>query len=284
MKKIVLICIALQIATAFGFTQAPTPKEGTILIASWNIRDFSDHSRNDTELAQICGVLCLFDLVAIQEVLDTTVLDRAVTILKDQYGLDYAYLDSPKSGTSAATAEIYAFLYRKDSVVSIGMGSVVSQAMATLTREPFYALFKAGNFDFYIVDTHLLSAKKDAEREAVQIARAYRAIQALDAEDDVILLGDFNLTPRDPAFADLKSIPSMTCVDESVPTTIRDHLDDNLWFEAGFTREYTGDFGIYKFDEDLFANDDKAASLAVSDHRPVWARFSTQVEDTSHQQ
>ena len=38
-------------------------------------------------------------------------------------------------------------------------------------------------------------------------------------------------------------------------------------------RELTG------FDETDFGNDDKAANLAVSDHRPVWAVFSIDRDD-----
>ena len=34
-----------------------------------------------------------------------------------------------------------------------------------------------------------------------------------------------------------------------------------------------------RFDETDFGNDDKAANLAVSDHRPVWAVFSVTQDD-----
>ena len=37
--------------------------------------------------------------------------------------------------------------------------------------------------------------------------------------------------------------------------------------------------GIIKFDEVLFGNDDKKASLMISDHRPLWAEFDTRVDD-----
>lgn len=282
MKKDVSVLLVFLFLGAFLFAQAPTEKQGTILIATWNIRDFSNKSRNDAELAQICGILRLFDLVGIQEVLDTVVLDRAVAMLKAKYGLDYAYEASAKEGTSAATAEIYAYLFRTDRITPVGTPAVISPETAVVTREPYYALFKAGSFDFYLMEVHFASAKKDAEREAIQVARAYRAVQDLDAEDDVILIGDFNLAPTDAAFADLKGIPSMAWIDNLQPTTIYDHFYDNLWFQSDFTNEYTREWGIYKFDEELFANDDKAASLAVSDHRPVWARFLIGLEDMSH--
>ncbi len=50
-------------------------------------------------------------------------------------------------------------------------------------------------------------------------------------------------------------------------------LYDNIWFASDYLAEYTGVSGIDKFDETDFGNDDKAANLAVSDHRPAWADF-----------
>ena len=50
---------------------------------------------------------------------------------------------------------------------------------------------------------------------------------------------------------------------------IRDtSLYDNILFQTNHVTEYTGENGIDRFDETDFDNDDKAASLAVSDHRP----------------
>jgi hypothetical protein len=46
-----------------------------------------------------------------------------------------------------------------------------------------------------------------------------------------------------------------------------------------FTREFTGTYGIIKFDEVLFRNDDMEASLIISDHRPLWAEFDTNIDD-----
>ena len=43
--------------------------------------------------------------------------------------------------------------------------------------------------------------------------------------------------------------------------------------------EYTDVSGIDKFDETEFGNDDEAANLAVSDHRPVWAELHTDKAD-----
>ena len=52
-----------------------------------------------------------------------------------------------------------------------------------------------------------------------------------------------------------------------------------IWFQAHFTKEFTDRFGVAKFDEVLFGNDDRKASLTISDHRPLWAEFDVRVDD-----
>ena len=52
-----------------------------------------------------------------------------------------------------------------------------------------------------------------------------------------------------------------------------------FWWDSRFLTEWTGAAGIDRFDEAVFGNDDDAASLAVSDHRPVWTTFYTDSDD-----
>ena len=107
----------------------------------------------------------------------------------------------------------------------------------------------------------------------------YAVVQNQDAENDMLLMGDFNLPPDDTGFESLKAIPNMIHMNSEIPTSIKDKLNDNIWFQAHFTKEFTGTYGIIKFDEVLFENDDKKASLAISDHRPLWAEFDISVDD-----
>ena len=111
----------------------------------------------------------------------------------------------------------------------------------------------------------------------------YGQIQDADtSEQDVIIAGDFNREPSDTeSFDRILSFPSMIHLfDLPQKSHIQDSsLYDNIWFQSDYVSEYTGVSGIDKFDEMDFANDDKAASLAVSDHRPVWAEFRITMED-----
>jgi len=148
-------------------------------------------------------------------------------------------------------------------------------------REPFIAMFKAGEFDFYVINIHSIYGDRMNLRreEARKLAGVYALVQSQDSENDVLLMGNFNLPPDDTGFQSLKAIPNIVYVNSVVPTSIKDKLYDNIWFQAHFTTEFTGTYGIIKFDEVLFANDDKKASLMVSDHRPLWAEFEVSVDD-----
>ena len=148
-------------------------------------------------------------------------------------------------------------------------------------RESFIAIFKAGEFDFYVINIHSIygDSVTDRREEARKLAGVYALVQSQDAENDVLLMGDFNLPPDDTGFKSLQAIPNMIYVNGRIPTSIKDKLYDNIWFQAHFTKEFTGRYGIIKFDEVLFGNDDRKASLAISDHRPLWAEFEVSVDD-----
>ena len=106
--------------------------------------------------------------------------------------------------------------------------------------------------------------------------------EANGTEEDVLLVGDFNRNPNDTeAYSRIMAIPSMTRLFELPQKShIRDSsLYDNIFFQSDYVTEYLGSSGIDKFDETDFGNDDEAANLAVSDHRPVWAVFSINQDD-----
>ena len=41
----------------------------------------------------------------------------------------------------------------------------------------------------------------------------------------------------------------MVHVNGTLPTSIKDKLYDNIWFQVHYTREFTGKYGLIKFDE-----------------------------------
>ena len=251
----------------------------SLTLASFNIRIFSTGSRDDAELALIADRLQLFDLIAIQELRDEEVIDRTLQILADR-GHAFRAVVSPPAGRGVK--ELYAFLYRPDKVQPLGPQRLYPDPDDAFIREPFWASFKAGQFDFTLVTIHAIygDSKADRRAEAALLDDIYQLVQGVDPdEQDVIVLGDFNLPPDDPGFVELDALLDPLFTDD-IRTTISDaSLYDNIWFDPVYVQEWTGQIGVDRFDETAFGNDDKAASLAVSDHRPIWATFRIDLVD-----
>lgn len=248
---------------------------GHVKIASWNIRILSN-TRTDAELHMIGQVIQKFDFVAIMELRDSLVLDRLVQIMQKDFGKTYKYELSPKVG-SATQKELYAFLYAYPAFSVVKSGKLFEQI--SFFRQPFYATFRVGNFDFTPIVIHVVWGTSVPERrkEINNLAQVYRSIQDEDPrENDVILVGDFNRNPDDDlAWGPLHTLPSMVHL-FNLPekSMILDtNLYDNMLFQSQYVRECTLDRGIVRFDETDFGNNDEAASEAVSDHRPIWALY-----------
>ncbi|MBD3180935.1 hypothetical protein GF312_01515 [Candidatus Poribacteria bacterium] len=254
----------------------------TMRLASWNIRIFSDNSRDDQELGQISDTIMDYDFVAVIELRDEKVLKRTESILNDM-GKDYDYQISEPVGRGVK--ERYAFLYDNTKVTVLESGQIFPDTEDSFIREPYYATFRAGQFDFTAIAIHVIWGDRVSDRRAEikKLAEVYNQIQELNGpEQDVLLMGDFNREPDDmDSYGDLFGIPSMKPI-ISLPekSHITDSsLYDNIWFQWDYLKEYTGNSGIDKFDEEVFSNNDDMAIIAVSDHRPVWAEFSIIQDD-----
>lgn len=254
-------------------------------LAAWNVRIMSNKSRTDTELQQIARTLADYDFIAIVELRDEAVLKRTQRILAAM-GKTYQYQFSPPVGRGVK--ERVAFLYKKDFISVVRAGELypdLADNKDDFARDPYWATFRAGEFDFSVIAVHIVWGKTVGPRKAEvkALADVYRYVQAANGtEDDVLLLGDFNRNPTDTeSYRPIMAFPSMTRLFAFPQKShIRDtSLYDNIFFAKNNVTEYLNKSGIDKFDETDFGNDDKAANLAVSDHRPVWAVFSTKVDD-----
>ena len=281
--SVLMLFLSAMMAALSSGCDSPVEKR-TVDIAAWNVRLFSDKSRDPTEVKRIADVLIDYDVVAMVELRDEQVLKRTVSQL-EAMGRRYEYLISPPVGRHMK--ERFGFLYDPRFVAVVAPGQVYDDSADSkddFIRDPYFATFRAGSFDFTAIVVRVIWGKMEERRREIQkLADLYLNIQHADAnENDVILLGDFNRNPDDGrAFAPLESIPSMiTLFDLPLTSHIEDtSLYDNIFFQSGHTAEYTGECGIDKFDETDWANKDRAASQAVSDRRPVWARFWMHLDD-----
>ncbi len=246
-----------------------------ITIASFNIRKLSDNSRTDEEIKQITEVLSKYDLIAVQEVLgDPVILNRTVEMLPG-----YDFIVSEEVGNTAK--ERYAFIYDTNKVELLGEANLYYDKYDKFIREPYYASFKAGEFDFKIMTVHILYGDRASDRteEMKQIADVYEYYQEKDdIENDLILTGDFNTQPTQDNFDYIWAIPDVRVAIQEGKSTLgkTGNLYDNIIFMNSHTDEYTRAHGIDYFDTEMEMD---AAKNAISDHRPVWAVFCTGVDD-----
>ena len=280
---ILLLLTGCGIITGLGIIKTEekiTYCSPNITIASFNIRKFSDTSRNDEELDKITEVLKQFDLIAVQEIIgDVKILNRTVEMLAKK-GKKYNFVVSKPVGN--VQKERYAFLFNKK-LTLVGKPKIYYDKYDKFIREPYFASFKSGEFDFDIFTVHILYGDNayDREPEMRQIANVYSYYQENDAvENDLILTGDFNTRPWDDNFDYIWAIPNVKVVIRDGESTIGKYgnLYDNIIFTESSTQEYTGLNRIYTFDKILELEQEEARNT-VSDHRPVYAVFCTGKDD-----
>ncbi len=270
---------------ATGGAPASLDNPGVIRIATWNIRQFGDNSRAD--IAMIARIILEsgFDLVAIQEIKGTgESVDRLLVALGPPWRSTRL---SPVTGNN----QRFAFVYRGDRLSELGRPRFVGPpeveppSLGVFDRLPYVASFKAGNFDFTLVNVHLFYSDVSRRRaEANALASLARLMVETGShhdprERDLILLGDFN-----EEGGRRTNLPALTAggwlavIDSPTNLTSRE-IYDNIILSPRTAGEYTGNDGVVFFDELWLGNDDDLARERVSDHRPAWAEFSTRGPD-----
>jgi endonuclease/exonuclease/phosphatase (EEP) superfamily protein YafD len=258
-----------------GATAAATHPQGRVRIATWNLRKFSDRVDHPPDLVTIARIIQenSFDLLAIQEVQQQ---GQIVQKLRRQLNEPWRVEITAQTGNH----ERYAFLYRSDRVELIeGPRLAEGPDAAVFDRRPANATFKSGNFDFMLLTAHLWygekanNAKRRAEAEA--LVRIAAGIAQRGAEKDLIVLGDFNEMHNGAGNLHLFEEQGWIRLNREATNLGSSEAFDNMLIDPRFTREFAGSVGVVRFDELLYGNDDKRAMEDVSDHRPLWADFST---------
>ena len=197
----------------------------TLLLATWNIRDFGKPIRKrrgwGARLAEswfyIAEVISRFDIVAVQEINELSEWQQVMDIL----GPDWEYIatdatDSLLGGNGERMA--YVFDRRKVRFQNIAGEIVLPPSMlisrselevrgkkvlagSQFKRTPFLASFQSGWLGFDLCTVHLYygagtGEKLDQRIEEIRTIAAYlakRADRALGQERALLLLGDFNI-------------------------------------------------------------------------------------------
>lgn len=262
----------------------------SIILGSFNTLHLGWDGKNYYETAKI---ISLFDIVALQEVMKKDGLIRLIKELERISNEKWAYYLSPYPvGNNDKYKEYYAFIYKKNKIEFVKSMGFYSDKNDNFIREPYGAMFKSNKFDFILVNNHLLfgDEKSDRQKEAMELSKVYDYFQNLDLkEQDILILGDFNLPAYDVSFKSLFKNKEKIyyAIDPKYKTTIgKNSLAnsyDNIFYSFINTTEYTGNNGTYDYTQNF--NDtfgDKRYEYSrknISDHIPVFIELNTDTDD-----
>jgi len=241
--------------TITGFAYGQSQEGDLIRIGFWNIRDFSDSSRDCTEIALIASIAHKMDCIAIAELNDTLVLPKLVKALETIGGDWESIQTTSKVGNSPGSSEHYGFVYRSDKLEVQGTPLVLAEKTYTIDgnsqshkfdREPYVCGFKTldGRFDFAVMVVHVTWGHGVAYRKGeVKLLKDY-FIEVQDSdtsENDIFLVGDFNRNVGDSgSLTELLTVSTMIdTVKADTPTKIKtNNTYDHILFQTQFVTEY----------------------------------------------
>ena len=213
----------------------PKTASDTLLLATWNIREFGDN-RRDESLHYIAEIISRFDLVAVQEVSSNLGgLQRLMALL----GHNWDYIVTDSTDGAAGGGERMAFIFDSYKVFFRKMaGKIVlpeNQLIGEKTqfaRAPFCVAFQAGWFRFILTTVHIYygSSAKDNPRRLEEIGSiaGFLNKRAKSENENYILIGDFNIFNAGDA-----TMKALEKNEFYIPENIREHPTD-----LGKTKHY----------------------------------------------
>lgn len=327
------LVIAIQAEESEISVQTDVPisirDKNKLRFATWNIENLGRKVRGECGLKTIARILNKYDFIAIVELMPGDVKDKkddGRIVLEDdsdlggilkrirkKYGREFKYLISPKVGWKGSSyKEHYAFIYDEDLIAILPdsegstNGSVYHEPIERpedrmeetkkFSRSPFWATFRAGNFDFTVIVAHLYygNVRNEKQRSLAERRLEIKALKGVydhvrdrvKQEKDILVVGDFNMPAVDASFDALKdaenSDQKMTplfLIDNGDVSNLAGtpYLYDNIFLNQKHVQEYL-DSCIDKFHLTYFDGNKREATL-ISNHLPVTAEFRINAKD-----
>jgi len=276
MKKITKILIVFLFIVITIFSRE------TAYVASFNTLHLGWKGKNYKKTAE---ALVYFDLIGLQEVMNEDGMKELKKELEKATKAKWDYFITEKNVGSGSYKEYFGYIWQKNKVTMLKKyGFFPNTSEISFERPPYGADFKIGEFDFTFVLFHNIFGNSKSERqlEASYLNDVCIYFQDINGdEDDVILAGDFNLPVHDNAFKSLFSNRDQIfyALDPTNKTTIgKNGLSssyDNMFFSYKYTKEYTGECGVFDFTN----NDYSIVRKTVSDHLPIFMIFYIDEDD-----
>ena len=267
----------------------PAARPDNLRLATWNIRELGKSPRRDESIALLAATIACFDLVSVVELReDLNDLHRILAHLGPHWRVVFSDVRLDAGGNR----ERVGFLFDTRRVTFTGLAS---HAEADRVRQgdeyqhvpwwrpPFMASFAAGRLPFIVVATHVRWGRtvpgREAEVAALAAWASRRSSERSFANQDLVLVGDFNLpsqhSPVWGAFSPAGfAVPAGLADDPGSDLVRGKRYDRVLWKSRGGER-FTGKAGTLDFYQgshrELFPGrrlTKEAFTFQMSDHLP----------------
>ncbi|MFN0050324.1 MAG: endonuclease/exonuclease/phosphatase family protein [Cytophagales bacterium] len=245
----------------------------TIQITSWNLCNFG-RSKSDLEIAFIAKTIQKTDILAIQEVSSSYYGAQAVAKLVDELnrtGSKWAYcISEPTVGNGS---ERFAYIWKTSKARLIGKAWLEKALDTLIDREPFLARFQMKSGEkMLLACLHAVPKAKEPWRECQYLYKIDSAYKA----DNLMIMGDFNLSESNKAFDSLKErkiVPAFRHLKTSIKMKIKNgekfaNEFDNLFIDRDLIKVKNA--GRIDFTDRL---QNLKEARKISDHVPVFAEI-----------
>ncbi|XP_059142205.1 uncharacterized protein LOC131929832 isoform X2 [Physella acuta] len=149
--------------------------------------------------------------------------------------------------------------------------SILCSGTENFTRKPYLGLFKINEIEFSLITVHNKYSNTNTERTKNEAKTLVKLNQLVDFGKNVIILGDFNLSPTDEAIKGLKD-EYESCITDKTNVN-QDKEYDNIWIRKTmldrFSKEESG-----VVTEDLEYKNADGHVTDISDHCPIYVTLS----------
>jgi deoxyribonuclease-1-like protein len=251
----------------------------TIKVGAFNLQAFGTTKASKPEVMSVLSkIIRNYDVIAVEEIRDSsqTALPKLKETVNSVEGPQYDYVVSERLGRTTSK-EQYAYLYNTQTIQLIGSPYTYPDTNDLFQREPYVSEFKAkgGNFSFVLITIH--TDPDTATQEINDLPKVVDdAKSKFQGEGDFIVMGDLNADCsyfNENSQSPLRSSDYYWIINNSVDTTTKstDCTYDRIIITSPAKADFTGDSGMFRFD--IAYNLTYDATIAVSDHHPVYAEF-----------
>lgn len=279
MRSVVMSVLIVMSLLVAGMASAATAR-----VATWNLMRLGNGDQKSYPAVAV--IAANVDILSIQEVMNDQGLDDLRAALEKNTGEKWSVLASSPVG-SKAYKEMYSFVYRNSAITYVDGAVSYLDRKRIFMREPFSARFRSriDGGEFVLAGVHILYGKsaEDRKPELAELANYWTWLKEVYPGTQIILTGDFNMPPTDPAFSALRQHAMPLVTDGASTLSGVDgrfaNLYDNVWMDPKDHPKVTK-IGIVNYPVMLGWDHEKSRKV-VSDHSPIFMTLGTAVLDSS---